>query len=246
MQSLPVAPRQLHASAARHTVSPAPARRRAPRGRPRRWRRRFEQAEADCNRALSFDLSSADRVKALLRRGTARQHLYRVPEAAEDFRAALKLEPNNRQAREELRVSGCARVGAAWARSVAAAGRMQTPVAPSAPQQTPFAVPCCPLTAARLPMPLSRQAIKQQEDELAAAQRAALMQQRGPGGAAAAGAAFAGLPGGGAGGEGGGGEAGGFLDAEEYQRLLSSGQVPVLLGERGGQLGLRAGLLGCG
>jgi len=65
---------------------------------------RFEQAESDCNRALGFDLSSADRVKALLRRGTARQHLYRVAEAAEDFRAALKLEPNNRQAREELRV----------------------------------------------------------------------------------------------------------------------------------------------
>jgi tetratricopeptide (TPR) repeat protein len=76
---------------------------------------RFEQAEADCNRALGFDLSSADRVKALLRRGTARQHLYRVAEAAEDFRAALKLEPNNRQAREELRVSGRLWGRGAWA-----------------------------------------------------------------------------------------------------------------------------------
>lgn len=78
---------------------------------------RFEQAEADCNRALSFDLSTADRVKALLRRGTARQHLYRVPEAAEDFRAVLRLEPNNRQAREELRVSvlGGGQGAVAWA-----------------------------------------------------------------------------------------------------------------------------------
>ncbi|GBF88460.1 hypothetical protein Rsub_01173 [Raphidocelis subcapitata] len=126
---------------------------------------RFEQAEADCNRALGFDLSVADRVKALLRRGTARQHLYRVTEAAEDFRAAIKLEPNNRQAREELR------------------------------------------------------AIKQQEAELAEAQRAALMQQAGGDALGADG-----MP--------GAGEAEGddFLDPAEFQRLLAAGQVPVLLG----------------
>ncbi len=150
---------------------------------------RFEQAESDCNRALGFDVSPADRVKALLRRGTARQHLYKVAEAAEDFRAALKLEPNNRQAREELR------------------------------------------------------AIKQQEEEMASVQRATLMQQRaaagdGPGGMPGG---FGGLPhgmgglGGGAPGMDGPGGAGEepFLDADEYQRLLASGQVPVLLGEDG-------------
>jgi hypothetical protein len=68
---------------------------------------RFEQAEEDCNAALSFDLAPPDKAKALLRRGTARVHLYRGPDALQDFQAVLRLEPNNRQAKEEVQVSGC-------------------------------------------------------------------------------------------------------------------------------------------
>jgi Asp-tRNA(Asn)/Glu-tRNA(Gln) amidotransferase A subunit family amidase len=65
----------------------------------------FEQAERDCDAALDCAVATtSDLVKALLRRGTARAHLYRPEEAAEDFAAVLKLEPNNRQAREELRL----------------------------------------------------------------------------------------------------------------------------------------------
>lgn len=43
-------------------------------------------------------------VKALLRRGTARIHKNELEGAAGDFRQVLHLEPNNRQAREELKV----------------------------------------------------------------------------------------------------------------------------------------------
>lgn len=66
----------------------------------------FEAAEADCNRALSAaGLAPADRVKALLRRGTARMHKGDLRGARADFREVLAAEPNNRQAREELKVS---------------------------------------------------------------------------------------------------------------------------------------------
>ena len=65
---------------------------------------RFDQAEEDCNKALGFELSPNDKAKALLRRGTARMHLYRGPQALQDFQAVLKLEPNNRQAKEEIKV----------------------------------------------------------------------------------------------------------------------------------------------
>ncbi|KAG2452889.1 hypothetical protein HYH02_002233 [Chlamydomonas schloesseri] len=63
---------------------------------------RFEQAEEDCNRALRFDLKEADKAKALLRRATARSALQKYPEAEKDLRAVLAVEPNNRQAREDL------------------------------------------------------------------------------------------------------------------------------------------------
>jgi hypothetical protein len=97
-----------------------------------------------------------------------------------------------------------------------------------------------------LPAPLCprAQAIKQQEEEMAAAHRAALLQQHasgsGPDAAPGMPGGFGGLPhsigglGGDDGGEGGpGGPGEGLLDADEYQRLLASGQVPVLLGEDG-------------
>jgi hypothetical protein len=65
----------------------------------------FEAAEADCNAVLAFpQLAAEHRAKALLRRGTARIHKSEVAAAAGDFRQVLALEPNNRQAREELKV----------------------------------------------------------------------------------------------------------------------------------------------
>eukprot|EP00775_Hariotina_reticulata_P013360 gene13360-13488_t len=64
----------------------------------------FEAAEADCNRALACpDLSQPDRVKALLRRGTARMHKGDLRSARSDFKEVLAAEPNNRQAQEELK-----------------------------------------------------------------------------------------------------------------------------------------------
>jgi hypothetical protein len=68
--------------------------------------RSFEAAEADCTAVLAFPgLSAPDQVKALLRRGTARIHKNELAGATADFKQVLVLEPNNRQAREELRVS---------------------------------------------------------------------------------------------------------------------------------------------
>lgn len=56
---------------------------------------------------LAFpQLAPENQAKALLRRGTARIHKSEVAAAAADFRQVLALEPNNRQAREELKVSG--------------------------------------------------------------------------------------------------------------------------------------------
>ncbi|KXZ54409.1 hypothetical protein GPECTOR_5g64 [Gonium pectorale] len=63
---------------------------------------RFEAAEEDCNRALQLDLKGADKAKALLRRATARTALQKYPEAEKDLRQVLSIEPNNRQAREDL------------------------------------------------------------------------------------------------------------------------------------------------
>ncbi|KAG1660040.1 hypothetical protein FOA52_010025 [Chlamydomonas sp. UWO 241] len=64
---------------------------------------RFEQAEDDCCRALAFpDLSEKDKVKALLRRATARDALQKYDDAERDLKQVLSLESNNRQAREDL------------------------------------------------------------------------------------------------------------------------------------------------
>lgn len=61
---------------------------------------RYGAAEADCNQALSLDASYT---KAYLRRGAARFQLGRVQEAEADYKEALRLEPSNRQAQEELK-----------------------------------------------------------------------------------------------------------------------------------------------
>ena len=61
---------------------------------------RYGAAEVDCNQALYLDGSYT---KAYLRRGAARFQLGRIAEAEADFREALRLEPNNKQAQEELR-----------------------------------------------------------------------------------------------------------------------------------------------
>lgn len=61
---------------------------------------RYGAAEADCNQALSLDGSYT---KAYLRRGAARFQLGRVLEAESDYREALRLEPSNKQAQEELK-----------------------------------------------------------------------------------------------------------------------------------------------
>ena len=58
----------------------------------------YELAERDCDSCLRLDPRA---VKALLRRGCARSMLHRLPEALEDFNEVLRLEPRNRQAREE-------------------------------------------------------------------------------------------------------------------------------------------------
>ncbi|WCJ18718.1 Glutamyl-tRNA(Gln) amidotransferase subunit A [Euphorbia peplus] len=55
----------------------------------------FQQAEEDCTRAISLDKKN---VKAYLRRGTARESLLRNKEAAQDFKHALVLEPQNKVA----------------------------------------------------------------------------------------------------------------------------------------------------
>ncbi|KAL9673817.1 hypothetical protein QQ045_030079 [Rhodiola kirilowii] len=55
----------------------------------------FQQAEEDCNKAISFDKKN---VKAYLRRGTARESLLYYKEAMQDFNHALVLEPQNKVA----------------------------------------------------------------------------------------------------------------------------------------------------
>ena len=61
--------------------------------------KKFVQSEADCTLALSQDSAN---VKAYLRRGTARVALGKVESARKDFNDALKLEPDNKQAKQEL------------------------------------------------------------------------------------------------------------------------------------------------
>ncbi|KAL5705232.1 amidase [Ranunculus cassubicifolius] len=57
----------------------------------------FQEAEADCSKAISLDKKS---VKAYLRRGTARESLCCYEDAAQDFKHALVLEPQNKVASE--------------------------------------------------------------------------------------------------------------------------------------------------
>lgn len=61
---------------------------------------RFEAAEADCTSALFLEGVNA---KALLRRGFARKGLNKLHDAKKDFEQVLAIEPNNRQARSELK-----------------------------------------------------------------------------------------------------------------------------------------------
>jgi len=60
---------------------------------------KYGAAEADCDAALELDISY---VKALMRRGTARMALKKLEEAKTDFDDVLFLEPNNKQAHQEL------------------------------------------------------------------------------------------------------------------------------------------------
>ncbi|KAE8672776.1 Outer envelope protein 64 [Hibiscus syriacus] len=61
----------------------------------------FQQAEEDCNKAISLEKSCCtfvQNVKAYLRRGTARESLLCYKEALQDFKHALVLEPQNKVA----------------------------------------------------------------------------------------------------------------------------------------------------
>ncbi|RMZ57142.1 hypothetical protein APUTEX25_003599, partial [Auxenochlorella protothecoides] len=60
---------------------------------------RYGAAEEDAEASLRIRVSA----KALLRRGSARMAMGEAEGAASDFEHVLRLEPNNRQAREELR-----------------------------------------------------------------------------------------------------------------------------------------------
>ncbi|XP_068715100.1 RNA polymerase II-associated protein 3-like [Montipora foliosa] len=62
--------------------------------------KRYGAAEADCNQSLSLDVSYT---KAFLRRAAARFQLGRIQEAEADYREVLRLEPNNKQAQDELK-----------------------------------------------------------------------------------------------------------------------------------------------
>ncbi|EDO30468.1 predicted protein [Nematostella vectensis] len=60
---------------------------------------RHGAAELDCDLALSLDYSYT---KAYLRRGKARSHLNKLHESLSDFKEALRLEPGNKQAQQEI------------------------------------------------------------------------------------------------------------------------------------------------
>lgn len=61
---------------------------------------RYDEAEADCTKALEIDPLQ---VKALLRRGSTKIAMGRMQEGKDDFNRVLQLEPNNKQANDELR-----------------------------------------------------------------------------------------------------------------------------------------------
>ncbi len=60
---------------------------------------RFQEALKDCDSVLDADPGN---VKALLRRGTAKQALEQLAEAADDFRRITELQPNNKEAHTRL------------------------------------------------------------------------------------------------------------------------------------------------
>ena len=71
---------------------------------------RFEEAEADCDRVLH--LGKDFNVKALLRRGAAREALKKYMEAEKDYKHVLQQEPGNREARIGLQSVRAALEGA--------------------------------------------------------------------------------------------------------------------------------------
>ncbi|KAK3741902.1 hypothetical protein QZH41_016263, partial [Actinostola sp. cb2023] len=60
---------------------------------------RYGAAEKDCTTALSLDSTYT---KAYLRRGTARFHLNKLKESLADYEEALRIEPGNKQAHQEI------------------------------------------------------------------------------------------------------------------------------------------------
>jgi tetratricopeptide (TPR) repeat protein len=62
-------------------------------------KRRYGAAEIDCTLAIEIDKSY---VKAYLRRGTVRFNLKKFDAALEDYKSAIKLEPTNKQSKEEI------------------------------------------------------------------------------------------------------------------------------------------------
>ncbi|KAL4501559.1 hypothetical protein ABPG72_018610 [Tetrahymena utriculariae] len=59
----------------------------------------YAQAEIDSTSALTID---ANHVKSYLRRGTARKKLKKIKEAHEDFKKALQVQPDNKEAQKEI------------------------------------------------------------------------------------------------------------------------------------------------
>nr|CAB3265686.1 RNA polymerase II-associated protein 3-like [Phallusia mammillata] len=62
---------------------------------------KYIETEADCTLSLSMDPTY---IKAYLRRGSARKAMTKIEGAIRDFKDVLKLEPDNKQARNELNI----------------------------------------------------------------------------------------------------------------------------------------------
>ncbi|WIA17271.1 hypothetical protein OEZ85_014143 [Tetradesmus obliquus] len=197
----------------------------------------FEAAEADCNRALaSPQLAPQDRVKALLRRGTARMHKGDLRAARSDFREVLSAEPNNRQAREELKAlqqqeqdMEQTRRQHALAAAAAAANSGSGAALPGLPPQL---ADLDPATAAQLLASGELGDFDPRAMQAAAAAAAAASGMGGGGG-------YGEMPGGyNAPGAPGGGLGGGLMDGagseeEQLAEMLRSGGMSVVLGQNG-------------
>ena len=83
--------------------------------------RRYGAAEADCNQSLSLDASYT---KAFLRRAAARFQLGRIQEAEADYREVLRLEPNNKQAQDELKNITKVQLSTAWFETLSIKGKI--------------------------------------------------------------------------------------------------------------------------